>query len=75
MIHPTKHIPVELTLLGVGAVIITELSRPRTVSNLWTAVRDQKTVGTFERFVLALTMLHSLGAVTYEGGLVKTAAA
>ena len=70
MIHPTKHIPAEQTLLGAGAVIFSELSRARTVTDLWEAVREAKAVGTFERFVLALTMLYSLRAVRFEGGLV-----
>ena len=70
MIHPTKHIPAELTLLGAGAVIFSELLQPRTVTGLWEAVREAKAVGTFERFVLALTMLYSLRAVRLEGGLI-----
>ncbi len=70
MIHPTKHIPAEQTLLGAGAVIFSELSQARTVTGLWEAVREAKAVGTFERFVLALTMLYSLRAVRFEGGLV-----
>ena len=71
MIHPTKHIPAERTLLGAGAVIFSELSQPRTVTRLWEAVRETKAVGTFERFVLALTMLYSLRAVRYERGLLR----
>lgn len=70
MIHPTKHIPAEQTLLGAGAVIFSELSQPRTVTGLWETVREAKAVGTFERFVLALTMLYSLQVVRFEGGLV-----
>ncbi|MXW14061.1 MAG: hypothetical protein F4120_02210 [Rhodothermaceae bacterium] len=70
MIHPTKHIPAEQTLLGAGAVIFYELSRPRTVTGLWETVREARTIGTFERFVLALTMLYSLQVVRFEGGLV-----
>ena len=73
MIHPTKHIPAEQTLLGVGAVIVSQLSQPRTVTALWEAVRGAQSVGTFERFVLALTMLYTLRAVRFEGGLVVKA--
>lgn len=71
MIHPTKHIPAEQTLLGAGAVIFSELSRPRTVTALWESVREDKAVGTFERFVLALTMLYTLRVIQFGGGLVK----
>ena len=69
MIFPTKHIPAEQTLLGAGAIIISALSQPATVTTLWESVRDSEPVGTFERFVLAVTMLHTLGAVSLEGGL------
>ena len=70
MIHPTKHIPAEQTLLGAGAVIFSALSRPRTVTGLWEAIREAEGVGTFERFVLALTMLYTLRTLRFEGGLV-----
>jgi len=70
MIHPTKHIPEEQTLLGVGALIWLELSQPQTVTSLWEAVRSNESVGTFERFVLALTMLYSLALVRFENGLI-----
>ena len=70
MIHPTKHIPAEQTLLGAGAVIFSELSQPRTVTALWETVREAKAVGTFERFVLALTMLYALRIVRFERGVI-----
>lgn len=70
MIHPTKHIPAEQTLLGAGVVIFSQLPQPRSVTSLWEAVRKDKAIGTFERFILALTMLYSLRAVRFEGGLV-----
>ena len=70
MIHPTKHIPAEQTLLGAGAVIFSELSSPRTVTALWETVREAKAVGTFERFVLALTMLYALRVVRFERGVI-----
>lgn len=69
MIHPTKHIPTEQTLLGAGAEILSQLSQPRTVTFLWEAVRKNQAVGTFERYVLALTMLHTLRVVRLEGGV------
>lgn len=70
MIMPTKHIPAEQSLLGAGAVVFAELSQPRTVTTLWEAVRDSKAVGTFERFVLAVTMLYALRVVRFEAGVI-----
>lgn len=63
MILPTKHIPAEQTLLGVGAVLLPHLREPRTVSALWENARESTVVGTFDRFILALDLLHLLGAV------------
>ena len=70
MILPTKHIPAEQSLLGAGAVVFSELSQPRTVTALWEAVRDSRSVGTFERFVLAVTMLYTLRVVRFEAGVI-----
>lgn len=70
MIMPTKHIPAERSLLGAGAVVFSELAQPATVTALWEAVKDSKSVGTFERFVLAVTMLHALGTVRFESGVI-----
>lgn len=70
MIMPTKHIPAEQSLLGAGAVVFSELSQPRTVTALWEAVRDSRSVGTFERFVLAVTMLYVLRVVRFEAGVI-----
>ena len=70
MIMPTKHIPAEQSLLGAGAVVFSELSQPRTVTALWEAVRDSKAVATFERFVLAVTMLYTLRVVRFEAGVI-----
>ena len=69
MILPTKHLPAAQTLLGAGAVIFSELAQPRTVTALWECVKDSKSVATFERFILALTMLYALGVVRFEAGV------
>lgn len=74
MILPTKHIPEEQTLLGVGGVLLSQMSEPRTVSSLWQIVRRHPALGTFDRYVLGLVMLHILGVVdiAQDGLLVRT---
>lgn len=67
---PTERIPAEQSLLGAGAVVFSELSQPRTVTALWEAVRESGSVGTFERFVLAVTMLYTLRMVRFEAGVI-----
>jgi len=71
MILPSKHIPEEQTLLGVGAVLLREIKQPHTVTSLWEKVRTHQVVGTFERFVLALAMLHITGVVTFNNGMLE----
>ncbi len=70
MILPSKHISEDQALLGVGAVLLEELRNPQTVTGLWEKVRTHRAVGTFERFVLALDMLHITGVVSLSDGLI-----
>lgn len=70
MILPSKHISEKDALIGVGAVLLNEIDRPRTVTQLWESARRTRAVGTFERFVLVLNMLYIVGAVHLEDGLI-----
>ncbi len=71
MILPSKHIPEDQALLGVGAVVLRHLQRPQTVTSLWDKVRDDRSVGTYERFVLALDLLHITGVVHFSQGMIQ----
>lgn len=70
MILPTKHIPQNEALIGVGATVLAYLSGPMTVSGLWERLRSERNVGTFERFVLATNLLFLIGAVDIKDGLI-----
>lgn len=71
MILPTKHVTPPHSLIAVGALLLTELGEPCTVSRLWHRVRACPQVRTFQRFVLVLDMLFALGAIDYEDGLLR----
>ena len=71
MILPSKYISEEQALLGVGAVVLGHLERPQTVTSLWEKVRNERAVGTFERFVLALDLLHITGVVDISQGMIR----
>jgi hypothetical protein len=73
MILPTKHITTNQALIGAGAIILQELRRPISVSSLWEIVREAASVGTYERFVLALDMLHIVGAVQLDNNMIRRA--
>jgi len=71
MILPSKHISEEQTLLGIGAVLLRSLEQPQTVTSLWDKVRDDQSVGTYERFVLALDLLHIIGVINLSHGMIQ----
>lgn len=71
MILPSKHISEEQALIGVGAVVLRQLARPQTVTSLWDKVRDDRAVGTYERFVLALDLLHITGVISLTQGMIR----
>lgn len=70
MILPTKHVSEAESLLAAGAVLLQELDRPRTVTELWEATRGAG-IATFDRFVLAAEMLHAIGAVSFRDGFLE----
>lgn len=79
MIVPSKGIPPRRALLTIGGEIVEALSEPKTVSRLWTEIRDSRAqlndaaIG-FDWFVLALDLARCLDAIrlTADGFLVRT---
>lgn len=81
MILPTKHVPADRALIGIGAELLRLLRRPMTVSALWDGIRRRRVSDpqvspiAYEWFVLALDLLYVLGAVDYEDGLIHRGSA
>ena len=77
MILPTKYLPHDRALLNVGAEILAQLKEPRTVSELWECVREDRksridaTPISFDWFVLALNLLYAVTAIEYSHGVVR----
>lgn len=71
MILPTKHLTPGQSLIGVAAELLEHVNRPRTVNQLWELVRENESVGTFDRFVLALDVLFLVGAVELHAGRIR----
>lgn len=69
MILPSKHIPTQFSLIGIGATILKHLEQPKTVSSVWDGAKDEPGVVTYERFTLALDLLFALGMIDYSNGL------
>ncbi|MBQ3642871.1 MAG: hypothetical protein IJH67_08110 [Thermoguttaceae bacterium] len=69
MILPTKYIPENNTLLAVGGILLNRLKTPMTLTALWNKVKREKSIGSFERFILAIDFLYMIGIVSLEKGL------
>jgi hypothetical protein len=74
MILPTKHINPLDSLLGIGALILERLRVTKTVTQLWDEMRDVPQIVTFERLVLGLDLLYTMGLVELDGGLIRRVA-
>jgi len=70
MILPTKHIQLSNSILNVGAIIIKNLNENSTVSLLWEKTKKQPGIKTFDRFILGLTFLYSMGLIEIKEGLI-----
>jgi len=77
MILPTKYLPHDRALLSVGAEILGQLKEPRTISELWECVREDRmkrvaaTPLSFDWFILALNLLYAISAIEFSGGIVR----
>ena len=79
MILPTKHIPPDRSLIGVGAEVLTLLTQPMTVSRLWDELRARRAAASqalvdYKWFVLALDLLFMIGAVRLDQRLLRRVA-
>jgi len=69
MILPTKHIPSDRALLGIGATLLQHMQQPITVIGLWDKISHEANISTFENFVMGLDFLYILAAVEFREGL------
>ncbi len=67
MITPNKYLQTSHSILGQAAIILTLRKSGMSVSSLWDEVRGQKKI-TYERFVLALDFLYTVGLVDLREG-------
>jgi hypothetical protein len=68
MVLPNKYLPLNRSLLAVGAEILQILrNRPRSVSETWEQLKSKKRATSFEQFTLAASFLFSLGVLEFVG--------
>lgn len=72
MILPNKNIYLRNSFLGLGALVLENFHKGDTVSSLWTRVRKDTVINTFEKYALSLDLLYILKAIdTKDGILIK----
>lgn len=77
MILPTKNIKPDRALLTIGAEILACIDRPMTASLVWDVFRAKREENpdapaiAYDRYILALILLYTLGAVDLEGGVLR----
>lgn len=70
MILPTKHVSLDNSLLGAGAILLPMLSEPMTTTGIWDRVKCAPEIGTYGRFILTLDFLYAIGAIDMAEGLI-----
>ena len=69
MIMPTKHVPLDNSFLGAGAVVLSLLSTPITVTEAWEKVKSLPEIGSYSRFILVLDLLYAINTIEIHSGL------
>jgi hypothetical protein len=67
MLLPTKHLPLDRSVLGAAAIVLREFGEDPTVSELWDSVLAAG-VPTFDLYVSALDLLFLLGLLDHTDG-------
>jgi hypothetical protein len=73
VILPSKHLGEDRALITIGAEVLALLREPKTVSRLWTDLKQKRAAGVpvlYDWFVLSLDVLFALGLVDIDRGRV-----
>jgi len=77
MILPTKHINFSQSLLGLGAYILSALSLPKSIDELWDSYlvdynnKVYLAKHSFDNLVMTLIFLYTIGSITEKEGVIK----
>lgn len=70
-IKPTKYVPIEYSILGIGAIILEDLHVNDTISSLWDRLNKNDKIRTFNRFAEGLTILYAANIIKLEDGVLS----
>jgi len=71
MILPNKYLTIENSIMGGGALILSTLEKPRTITSLWEEVRSSPQIEIYSRFILILDFLYIINAITLDNGFIR----
>ena len=71
MILPDKNIKLEYSLLSCGAVLLSEIVEPQTISLLWEKAKRYAVLVSYEKFLLTLDYLYIINAITFKDGMIE----
>jgi len=80
MILPTKHINFSQSLLGLGAYVLSQLSTPKTIDELWNNYSDDYknkvylAKHSFDNLVMTIIFLYSIDSITENNGVITKCA-
>lgn len=69
MILPNKNILLPNSILGLGLIILKNLSVKETVSSLWQKAKGER-INTFGKYILVLDFLYTLKLIDSKSGLI-----
>jgi hypothetical protein len=67
---PDKNIRVEYSLLYCGSAVLKSFYTADTISSLWEKFKNTNKYWTFEKFILTLDYLYTIGAIALKDGLI-----
>ena len=75
LILPAKHLSIERSIIGIGAEILDVIETPKTISEAWIQIKDNRKYSgfpiTFDWFVMSVSWLYAISAVELVGGLLQ----
>ena len=70
MILPDKNIKLEYSLLSCGAILLSEIMEPQTISLLWEKAKKYDVLVSYEKFLLTLDYLFIINVITLKDGMI-----
>lgn len=71
IILPDKTIRLEYSVIGIGAIILQNMSTTDSVSSLWERVKVRDEINTYEKYISGLILLFSIGVIVYNSGVLS----